>query len=811
MKLYGLMITRDDQDLFGVWCDDQLSLYDAVVCLDGSTSDHTARLAQRFEGRLVYLHERDFDIPHKTDHGLRGVVHQEILRRFGCDNWIMCCHADEFCYHDPRKVATRAEGEGFGLVSWFSPHFYPHPSELGDWEERGRLPILERFRHYHWSHFGSGLPWVEDRLYRNGSEVAWDGVTQGSVRPGGVGPEAPFHPILRHYKVVALDLGRYERTAGASYYRDHWPGQEHRTGLPFPIARVEDLFVASIPKYERCDRFDGTFDQPWNMGEGYRRDPPRDGGPGPGWSAPWETVAGAGDAPPGLLLPRPYRIACRLVSRRHAGAARRIYEKLASESLEPRVEALVANDLAVLAALSGDYGQALPALERALAVDPACGPARLNLAFLRAGFQESEAPSGLRSIGKRSSDGGPSSRAEETIRVAPGLINSAPDPTRPVRVAILSFLFNWPSTGGGIVHTVELAHFLALAGFEVRHIFARYPAWGIGRVEAPLAHPGEALDFDESTWSLPEIQRRFRRAVDAFGPDYVLITDSWNIKPHLAEAVRGYPYLLRFQALECLCPLNNVRLLPEPGGRFGQCHFQQLANPRECADCLGRRGHMSGDLHRAERALSGVGTPEYHELLLRAYREAEAVLVVNPLMGAMVEPYARQVRVVTAGMDAARFPWPAPCEPADEPTLFEDPELLGPPREGDVPPCEGGIQGGPSLGDTAAACQTAPTPPSQGGEKEHPARPGASGRQCGPAVVHDREVKVTSPLRRGDTGGVLPAWRYGRRLSGRPYPPSRGGRNIRRARVHRVVSAGRPWSTTGRSKSCSSQAWRKSP
>jgi glycosyltransferase involved in cell wall biosynthesis len=61
-----------------------------------------------------------------------------------------------------------------------------------------------------------------------------------------------------------------------------------------------------------------------------------------------------------------------------------------------------------------------------------------------------------------------------------------------------------------------------------------------------------------------------------------------------------------------------------------------------------------------------VGTPEYQECLLRALREAEAVLVVNPLTEALLSPYARCVRVVTAGMDPARFPWPWPGESTQE-------------------------------------------------------------------------------------------------------------------------------------------------
>ena len=136
----------------------------------------------------------------------------------------------------------------------------------------------------------------------------------------------------------------------------------------------------------------------------------------------------------------------------------------------------------------------------------------------------------------------------------------------------------------------------------------------------------------------------------------MLITDSWNFKPLLAEAVDGYPYLLRLQAMECVCPLNNLRLLPGTDGRVSQCPRNQLADPEACRRCLVRRGHLSGDLHRAERQLSGVDHPDYHQRLVRVLRRAEAVLVVNPLTEALIRPSTPRVRVVTAGMDPARFP-----------------------------------------------------------------------------------------------------------------------------------------------------------
>ena len=126
----------------------------------------------------------------------------------------------------------------------------------------------------------------------------------------------------------------------------------------------------------------------------------------------------------------------------------------------------------------------------------------------------------------------------------------------------------------------------------------------------------------------------------------------------LAEAVRGYPYFLLYQAQENICPLNNLRLLASGPDQVEQCPRNQLATPDVCCRCLAERGRHSGALHRAERELAGVGTQEYYQRLRRSLSEAEAVLALNPVIAALLEPYASRVRIVPWGMDAARFPWP---------------------------------------------------------------------------------------------------------------------------------------------------------
>jgi glycosyltransferase involved in cell wall biosynthesis len=334
-----------------------------------------------------------------------------------------------------------------------------------------------------------------------------------------------------------------------------------------------------------------------------------------------------------------YESACRNAEQGQRQEALRLYDALAKTVEEPRLKALLCNDRGALAALEGAFPSARQGFQEALAVDPDCEPASANLALLTEDLPIEEEPDPRTAV-----------PVPAAVPVASG------------KVAVLSFLFNWPSTGGGNVHTAELIRFLAKAGYEVRHFYPRYAPWSIGRVDN-LPFPSEALQFNDTSWNVRDIQDRFRRAVSAFGPDHVIIQDAWNFKPHLAEAMSDYSCYLRFQALECLCPLNNVRLLPGPHGRFAQCSLNQLATPDGCRACISERGHLSGALHQAERALSGVGTAEYDATLRRSLREAEAVLVLNPVTGAMLSPYARRVCVVPWGMDPARFPWPPLTQP----------------------------------------------------------------------------------------------------------------------------------------------------
>jgi len=330
--------------------------------------------------------------------------------------------------------------------------------------------------------------------------------------------------------------------------------------------------------------------------------------------------------------------------------ARVRYQNIERITTDASLKALVKNDLAALDAVEGKAEAALTGFEAALSVDNSCMSARSNLCTLQMHELIADtAPSTIASVDS----------SAPSVPMKQG---------RACRVAILSFLFNWPSRGGGIVHTVELTQFLIRAGYEVRHLHARNLLWGVGSVDQSLPIDSQPVGFDNSTWNRSDIQRAFRREVDRFDPDYVIITDCWNFKPYLAEAVRDYPFFLRQQALECLCPLNNLRLLVSDDGQVNQCPKHQLATPQACIDCVREHGAQSGKLHTAERTLSRVETSAYQEKLRWALEEAESVLVLNPLIAEMIGPHANSVQVVTWGMDPVRFPWPWPDE-SEQPSV----------------------------------------------------------------------------------------------------------------------------------------------
>jgi len=182
-----------------------------------------------------------------------------------------------------------------------------------------------------------------------------------------------------------------------------------------------------------------------------------------------------------------YGKACSLAEQGRFDDSSQIYRTLIGDTAELRPKALAANDLAVLSVMTGRIDEGLEGWRQAIEADKTLLSARLNRDLMNAEI----APGWAEEF---SVANGPGFATREANIAEPAL------PEGPVRLAILSFLFNWPSTGGGNIHTVELASFLARAGYEVGHFHPRFADWQVGHVADGLPLDSKPLDFGESSY-----------------------------------------------------------------------------------------------------------------------------------------------------------------------------------------------------------------------------------------------------------------------------------------------------------------------
>ena len=121
--------------------------------------------------------------------------------------------------------------------------------------------------------------------------------------------------------------------------------------------------------------------------------------------------------------------------------------------------------------------------------------------------------------------------------------------------------------------------------------------------------------------------------MDPFDPDYVIITDAWNMKPILAEAVRGYPYFLRFQAQECLCPLNNLRLLASGPEQLEQCPRNHSRRPCSVAAAWPSAASIRERSISGNAPWPGSARRNTTESFAGLWKRPRPCCVLNPLTG----------------------------------------------------------------------------------------------------------------------------------------------------------------------------------
>jgi FkbM family methyltransferase len=265
MPVIGLMTAIDSQPNLKRWCIDQLPLYDAVVCVD-TWSRISNQIVEQYGNRLIRVRKSDRDDRDRFEN-VYGTARDEIVRRFGPSQWIMLCHTNEYCYHDPAKIAVLADGYGSDVVGWYSASIYPSKELRGG--PLGYLnPDFDGLAQYDWCYANTGLPPIEYRLYRDRPGLVGDGLTPRR-HLSDLTRKAPFHPILRCYHVVDPGFSFGERDVGNckhDVFDEPWNlGEEFRTTGP-PLCRVESsshsVVSDEFQMAQRMPRRDGASDPP---------------------------------------------------------------------------------------------------------------------------------------------------------------------------------------------------------------------------------------------------------------------------------------------------------------------------------------------------------------------------------------------------------------------------------------------------------------------------------------------------------------------------------------------------------------------
>lgn len=158
MKLYGLMLARNEGDIIGdvLRFLQRLGIYEKIFFYDLGSNDDTLQRARQFEGMLFEL--RTIDEP--FSHALRKRL---IMQHSACcrtGDWFAIVDCDEFYFGDPLECIAAAEKEGACRVMTYQAEFQFTTEDLRGYPTEDRsLPIFERRKYYL-------ISWSEPRFFR---------------------------------------------------------------------------------------------------------------------------------------------------------------------------------------------------------------------------------------------------------------------------------------------------------------------------------------------------------------------------------------------------------------------------------------------------------------------------------------------------------------------------------------------------------------------------------------------------------------------------------------------------------------------
>ena len=225
------------------------------------------------------------------------------------------------------------------------------------------------------------------------------------------------------------------------------------------------------------------------------------------------------------------------------------------------------------------------------------------------------------------------------------------------KIALIDLVINYPPHGGSSTDVLQIGSRLAKE-HEVRLFIPGFKSRAFNRCRIAPGFPLQVSWEEFTPWSFnwQEAPRIFRRAIDSFRPDVVFLTDWWYLKPYLALALKEYPVVLRLYAHELLCTKGRGYFY-----RWGKlCQRNHLNDSllsagvcKLCTLWWILRHHNR--VFAQEFLLSLAVFPRFREVVIRALRQANQIIVYNHAIKKRIEELNPRVWVVPSGVDTELF------------------------------------------------------------------------------------------------------------------------------------------------------------
>lgn len=236
------------------------------------------------------------------------------------------------------------------------------------------------------------------------------------------------------------------------------------------------------------------------------------------------------------------------------------------------------------------------------------------------------------------------------------------------KIAIVDLLFNWPPDGGARTDVKEIATRLAKK-YQVRLFVPGYDRlFPRGRIEGKLDFEIQSVPFTTASFNRWQINRKFRRALEEYGPDKTIVADGWYLKPPLIRALKDFKPIVRYYAYEGLCLHRHGIFFRYKYGKI--CEKDYLTGGMKdfltCSKCmLGFLKASRSTYFTQEYVMSGAWLPSYKKVVEEALSCASTIVVYNRFIQQRVKRYCDDVRIVPSGVDPELFPLLTPADNID--------------------------------------------------------------------------------------------------------------------------------------------------